>query len=154
MVYSWQSSHSNWNRLNMSFLLVFYLPQSKIICLHDPALHISQASFLLLFLSPYSSITSHTHNWVLLLLWFCLFILSEVILPLISSSMLCIYRSGEVIFRVLSFYPSYCSWGSQGKNTEVVCHSLLQWTTFSQSSPPWPIHLGWPYAAWLIVSLS
>ena len=25
---------------------------------------------------------------------------------------------------------SYCSWGSQGKNTEVVCHSLLQWTTF------------------------
>ena len=23
---------------------------------------------------------------------------------------------------------SYCSWGSQGKNTEVVCHSLLQWT--------------------------
>ena len=25
---------------------------------------------------------------------------------------------------------SYCSWGSQGKNTEVVYHSLLQWTTF------------------------
>ena len=23
-----------------------------------------------------------------------------------------------------------CSRGSQGKNTEVVCHSLLQWTTF------------------------
>ena len=23
---------------------------------------------------------------------------------------------------------SYCSWGSQGKNTEVVCHSLLWWT--------------------------
>ena len=23
-----------------------------------------------------------------------------------------------------------------GKNTEVVCHSLLQWTTFSQNSPP------------------
>ena len=32
--------------------------------------------------------------------------------------------------------PSYCSWGSQGKNTEVVCHSLLQWTTFCQNSPP------------------
>ena len=27
------------------------------------------------------------------------------------------------------FAFSYCSWGSQGKNTEVVCHSLLQWTT-------------------------
>ena len=27
----------------------------------------------------------------------------------------------------------YCSWGSQGKNTEVVCHSLLQWTTFCEA---------------------
>ena len=32
-------------------------------------------------------------------------------------------------FSILSFCLSYCSWGSQGKNTEVVCHSLLQWTT-------------------------
>jgi len=48
----------------------------------------------------------------------------------------------------------YCSWGSQGKNTEVVCHSLLQQTTFCQNSSPWPICLGWPYTAWLIVSLS
>ena len=31
------------------------------------------------------------------------------------------------------FVFSYCSWGSQGKNTEVVCHSLLQWTTFCQT---------------------
>ena len=46
------------------------------------------------------------------------------------------------------FVFSYCSWGSQGKNTEVVCHSLLQWTTFGQTSP-WPIHLGWPHMAWL-----
>ena len=28
------------------------------------------------------------------------------------------------------------SWGSQGKNTEVVYHSLLQWITFCQTSPP------------------
>ena len=41
------------------------------------------------------------------------------------------------------------AWGSQGKNTEVVCHSLLQWTTFCQTSPPWPICLGWPHMAWL-----
>ena len=31
---------------------------------------------------------------------------------------------------------SYCSWGSQGKDTEVVCDSLLQWTMFCQNSPP------------------
>ena len=47
------------------------------------------------------------------------------------------------------FAFSYCSWGSQGKNTEVVCHSLLQWTTFCQTSPPWPDRLGWPHTAWL-----
>ena len=47
------------------------------------------------------------------------------------------------------FAFSYCSWGSLGKNTEVVCHFLLQWTTFYQTSPPWPDHLGWPYTPWL-----
>ena len=47
------------------------------------------------------------------------------------------------------FAFSYCSWASQGKNTKVVCHSLLQWTTFCQTSPPWPMHLGWPHRAQL-----
>ena len=56
----------------------------------------------------------------------------------------------EFIFvSVLSFTFLYCSWGSQGKNTEVVCHSLLQWSTFSQTSPQWPIRLEWPHTAWL-----
>ena len=31
------------------------------------------------------------------------------------------------------FALSYCSWGSQGKITEVVCQSLLQWITFCQT---------------------
>ena len=39
------------------------------------------------------------------------------------------------------FAFSYCSWHSRGKNTGVVCHSLLQWTMFCQNSPPWPISL-------------
>ena len=26
---------------------------------------------------------------------------------------------------------------------------LLQWTTFCQTSPPWPDRLGWPHTAWL-----
>ena len=46
---------------------------------------------------------------------------------------------------------SYCSWGSQGKNTEVFFHCLLQWTMFCQNSSPWPICLGWPYMAWRMV---
>ena len=36
---------------------------------------------------------------------------------------------------VHTVFFSYYSWGSQGKNTEVVCHSLLQWTMFCQNSP-------------------
>ena len=39
---------------------------------------------------------------------------------------------GSSSFSILSFCLSYCLWGSQGKNNEVVCHSLLQWTTFCQ----------------------
>ena len=31
----------------------------------------------------------------------------------------------------------------------MVCHSLLQWTTFCQTSPTWPACLGWPHTAWL-----
>ena len=40
------------------------------------------------------------------------------------------------------FAFSYCSWGFQGKNTEVFCHSLLQWATFlselsTMTCPSW-----------------
>ena len=79
----------------------------------------------------------------------CVFILSEVISPLISSSILDTYRPEEFLFQCPIIAFSYCSWGSRGKKTEVVCHSLLQWTTFCQTSPPWPAHLGWPHTTWL-----
>ena len=55
---------------------------------------------------------------------------------------------------LLIFAFSYSSWSSQGKNVQVACHSLLQWTTFCQNCPPWPVHFTWPYMAWFIVSLS
>ena len=44
---------------------------------------------------------------------------------------------------------SSCSCGFQDENTEVVCHSLFQWTMFCHNCPPWPNHLGWPCTAWL-----
>ena len=56
---------------------------------------------------------------------------------------------GSSSFVSYHFAFSCCSWGSQGKNTEVVCHCLLQWTTFCQTSPPWPVRLGWPHTTWL-----
>ena len=45
------------------------------------------------------------------------------------------------------FVFSYCLWGSQGKNTELACDSLLQLTIFCHTSPPWPACLGWPHRA-------
>ena len=56
---------------------------------------------------------------------------------------------GSSCFSVLSLCLFILSWGSQGKDTEVACHSLLQWTTFCQTSPPWSGCLGWPHTAWL-----
>ena len=85
---------------------------------------------------------------MLFLLWLHPFILSGVISLLISSSILGTYRPGEFLFQVSYYFAfSYCSWGCQGKNTEVVCHSLLQWATFCQTSPPWPYHLEWLHTA-------
>ena len=39
------------------------------------------------------------------------------------------------------FAFSYYLWGSQGKNTEGGCHSLLQWATLFQKSLPQPVML-------------
>ena len=57
---------------------------------------------------------------------------------------------GVLLLVSYHFVFSYCLWGSQGKNTEVVCHSLLQWTTLCQTFPPWPARLGCPAGmAWI-----
>ena len=50
------------------------------------------------------SITSHIHNCVLFLIWFRLFILSEVISLLISSNILGTYWPGSSSFSVLTFW--------------------------------------------------
>ena len=102
---------------------------------------------LLFTASDLASITSHISNWVLFLLCFRLFILSGVISPLISSSVLGTYRPGAFIFQCPIFLPFHSVHGVL--KATVVCHSLLQWTTFCQNSPPWPVRLGWPHTAWL-----
>ena len=102
-----------------------------------------------LLASPDTSTTGHC---------FCFGSISSFLLELFSYSPPVAYWAlltwGVHLPVSYIFAFSYCSWGSQGKNAEVVHHSLLQWTTFCQNSPPWPVHLGWPYMAWLMVSLS
>ena len=106
---------------------------------------------MLLFTAlDFISITSHIHNLVLVFLWSISSFFLELFLYRSPVALTWgIYLSVSYLFAF-----SYCSWGSQGKNTEVVCHSLIQWTTFCQNSPPRPVHVGWPYMAWLIVSLN
>ena len=75
--------------------------------------------------------------------------------PLFPRSILDTFQPGGLIFWCHIFSVLlYSSWGSHGKYTGVVCHSLLQWIMFYQNSPLWPVHLGWPYMPWLIASLS
>ena len=56
---------------------------------------------------------------------------------------------GSSSFSILSFYLFILFMGFSRQDTEVVCHFLHQWTTFCQTSPPWPTHPEWPHMAWL-----
>ena len=66
---------------------------------------------------------------VLFLLWLCLFILSGVISPLISSSILCTYQPGEFIFQCPIFLPSHTVHG-------VLKARILKWFAIPFSSGP------------------
>ena len=76
-----------------------------------------------------ASITSHIHNWMLCLRWLCLFILSGVISPLISSSILGIYQPGHFIFRCPIFLPFRTVHG-------VLKARILKWFAIPFSSGP------------------
>ena len=79
--------------------------------------------------SNFTSITSHIHTWVLFLLWFRLFILSGVISPLISSSILGTYWPGEFIFQCPIFLPLHTVHG-------VLKARILKWFAIPFSSGP------------------
>ena len=106
-------------------------------------------AILLFKASDFASITSHIHNWVLFLPCLHLFILSGVISPVMSSSILGTCRPGEFIFQCSIFLPFHTF-------HRVLKERILKWfaipfsrTTFCQTSPPQPDCLGWPHTAWL-----
>ena len=142
-------THGSWVWITLCCAMWVLWVLFPVALIHGPDIPGSYAILLFTALDL-ASVISHTHKWVLFLLLLHPFIISEFISPLISSSILGTYQPGEFIFQYpIIFAFSYCSEGSQGKNTEMVCHSLLQWTTFCQTSPLWPIHLEWPHRAWL-----
>ena len=61
---------------------------------------------------------------------------------------------GSSFFSVIYFFLFIWFKGFSRKDCWNGLHSLIHWTTFCQNSPPWPVHLGWPYMARLIVSLT
>ena len=81
---------------------------------------------LLFTASDLASITSLIHNWVLFLLWLHPFILSGVITPPISSSILGTYRPREFIFQCPIFLPFHTVHG-------VLKARILKW--FAIPSP-------------------
>ena len=76
-----------------------------------------------------ASITSHIHSWVLFLFWLHPFILSGVISPLISSSILGIYCPGELLFQYPMSLPLCTLHG-------VLKARILKWFAIPFSSGP------------------
>ena len=130
------------------FTLVILFDHFQFALIREPNI-LGSCAILLFTASDLASITSHIHNWVFFWLWFHPFILSGVFLHWSSVAYQAPTDLGAHLSMSYLFAFSYYSLVSQGKNTEVACHSLLQWTTFCQTFPPWPSCLGWPCMAWL-----
>ena len=96
--------------------------------IHGPNIP-SYYAILLFTASDFTSITGHIQNWVLFL--FCLhpFILSGVISPLISSSILGTYRPGDFLFQYPIILPFHTVHG-------VLKARILKWFTICFSSGP------------------
>ena len=132
----------------------------KLILIHGPNLPGSYA-ILLFTASGLASISRHIYHWLLFFLRLSLFILSGVISPLISSSILGTYQPGEFIFQCHIFLLFHAVHG-------VLKARILKWFDIPFSSGPLFVRtlhhesgfvrtlhrrLGWPYTAWLLVSL-
>ena len=114
--------------MSMFTLAISCLTTSNLPWFMDPTFQVPmqycslQHQTLLLFPSP-------IHNWVLFLLWLHPFILSGVISPLISSSILGTYRPGEFICQCPIFLPFHTVHG-------VLKARMLKWFAIPFPSGP------------------
>ena len=114
--------------MSMFTLAISYLITSNLPLIHEPNIP-GSCAILLFTASDLASIISHIHNWVLFLLWLHPFILSGIISPLISSSILGTYRPGEFIFQCAVFLPFHTVHG-------VLKARILRWFAILFSSGP------------------
>ena len=101
--------------------------------IHGPDIPGSYA-ILLFTTSDLASITSHIHSWILFLLWLHPFLLSGVISPLISSSILGTYQPGEFTFQYPIILPFHNVHG-------VLKTRKLKWFAIPFSSVPHSVRL-------------
>ena len=108
-------------------LAIILFDHFQFALIHGPNIPRSYTTFFTI--SGFTSITSHIHNWALFLLWLPLFILSRVISPQFSSSILGTYHPGEFIFQYPIFLPFHTVHG-------VLKARILKWLAipFSRGS--------------------
>ena len=111
-----------------TFTLAISFDHFQFALIHGPDIPGSYA-LLLFTASDLGSITSHIHYWVLFLLWLHPFILSGIISPLISSSILGTYRPGEFLFQYPIILPFHTVHG-------VLKARILRWFAIPFSSGP------------------
>ena len=107
---------------------MFTLTVSYFMSFHEPNI-LGSYAILSFAASDSTSIISHIHSWVLFLLWLHLFIVSGVISPLFSSSLLGTYRPGEFLFQCHIFLPFHAVHG-------VLKARILKWFAIPFSSGP------------------
>ena len=109
-------------------LAISCLTNFQVALIHGPNIPSSYAILFFIALD-FTFITSHIHNWVLFLFCLCLFILSGVFSPLISSSILGPYQCEEFIFQCPIFLPFHTVHG-------VLEARILKWFAIPFSSGP------------------
>ena len=107
-------------------LSISCLNTSNFPLIHGPDIPGSYAILLFTALDL-AFITSHFHNWVLSLLWLHPLILSGVISPLISSSILGTYEPCKFLFQCPTFLPFHTVHG-------VLKARILKWSAIPFSS--------------------
>ena len=113
-------------------LAISYLPTSNLRLLMDlifwvPTQYCS-LQHLTLFSPPVTSIIGHCFHFGSASSSLLELFLRSSPVAYWTPSELGVHLSVSYLFAFL-----YCSWISQGKNAELVCQSLLQWTMFCQS---------------------
>ena len=116
------------SKMLMFILAIFCLTTFQFTLIHGPNIPGSYAVLLFTALDL-ASITSLIHNWVLFLLWLHRFILSGVISPLISSSILGTYWPGGFLFQYPIILPFHTVHG-------VLKARILKWFAIPSSSGP------------------